>query len=477
MELPVIIYTEPAKRYGITPPETGGMVKGLRFGDGKDREPGYLYLDSAWPAAFLNEAMEMTEKYGRWVSAMDAALENGGSPQELLDLSESILGEPVFLVDPSMKRIAATMNTGSTDVFFSEIVEKGYPTLSTYERLDRGHFYDPRYYTGRIMHLITNDEPSKHVALRGIRLEGKLAATALMIFQNSGWSEEKTALFSLLTERLSKSLEHPWVQADTRSEQYDFLLRDLLEGKKLTEEEISSRLRFTQRTDPCPCHAVVFAANEASAAKLGYVCRILNSVFPGARPLVYDGRVFTLLPARAAKREDALDRLEKFCAGADCVCGVSAPMSSLVGTAEAYGQAADTLALGLKLSGEDTWFSLNPHEGRARAFCHDDLAMYRTIQAFSAVHDPHSLIRQEFQRIRQFDAENGTDNLRVLYHFLCSHMNYTEAARRLYMHRNSVFYRIERICDLIGVEGIDDALERGLVFSYMAEDMLRLPDT
>ena len=478
MKLPAELYLDLAAQYSITLSglKPGDTVSGVRIQGAGEPIDEALYLPADLPPAFINEALALTERYGSWLTLLDIHAGNGASPQALIDLSEPILNQPLFLVDPSMKRIAATEHIFSEDTFYSEILAQGYPNLSTYDRLKRGNYYAPQFYTGQVMRLSTSDIPSKEVALKGIRLGGKLAATALMLFQNEPWSAGKAALFEQLTLRLANSLEHPWIQADSRSQQYDFLLRDLLGEKKLPEEEINARLRYSHRDNPCPCHAVIFSGKDMTSAKRGYICRILDSVFPGTRPLICENRVFTLLPMRTQDREAALDRLEQFCSDTECSCGVSSVLYSLAGVRDAYIQATETQQLGLALSRDGTWYSQEENSRRVRAFCHDDFSVYRMIRAFTKTHPSESLVRRELLQLQRQDAENGTDNMRILFHFLHGHLNYTEAARRLYMHRNSVFYRIERICALIDVSRIDPALEKGLLFSYMVLDAVNLSE-
>ena len=472
--LPAALFREAAEKYNIPLPEapSDSLVFGIRLDDGQPPEPGYLTVPSDTSPVFLNEAMRQSERCGRWLAGLDTCLERGADPQELLDRSEELLGEPIFVVDPSMKRIAASRKLSATDSFFQEIVSQGYPTLDTYDRLNRDNFYDPQYYSGSVQHLRTNEQPSHDVALKGIRVEGKLAATALMIFQNSPWSETRVALFSLLADRLAVALKSPWVETDARSEQYDFLLRDLLEGKELSSAEIDARIRYTGRSNPCPCHVVLFEAADNSRAKLGYLCRVLDSVFPNTRPLIHQQYVITMLPVRGGNRDEALNRLEQFCSHTDCRCAVSARMADMAGMAEHYRQATEALLLGRRLSETDSWYRRDCRHGRERCFSHDDLAPYCAILNYTNHRNAANLCRSEFRELRQADAENGTDDLRVLFHYLTGGMNYTEAARQLFMHRNSVFYRISRILERLGVNEIDPVMAKGLLFSYMVEDVV-----
>ena len=473
MQLPGAIYTELAARHGVTlTGATDETVCGLRMADGA-AEPGWLYAPADAPAAFFNEAMELTERCCRWLTELDAAAGQGAGPQELIDRSEDMLGEPMFVVDPSMKCIAVTHRRTSTDIFFTEIAERGYPTLATYDRLEKENYYDKRLYSGRIMRLETASEPRREVALRGLRVDGKLAATALMVFYNGPWSEGKLGLFSLLSDRIAATLEGPWLQSDRRSERYNFLLRELLAGKALSDEEIAARLRYTGRRDPCPCRVLLLVPRESSRARPDYIARVLEGAMPGLRAVVEDGRVMTMLPSVGAEPPA---ELEELCETTGCDGGFSAELGRLSALKEAFEQADRALFLGRALSRPGSWYSRMQPAGERHVFRYDELAPYCVLREYMTDRAADGLCRRELLRLREQDERRGTDDMLVLFRYLEGHLNCTEAARRLSMHRNSVFYRIERICRTLGVQQIDAALERALRFSYMVLDVQSLSE-
>ena len=97
------------------------------------------------------------------------------------------------------------------------------------------------------------------------------------------------------------------------------------------------------------------------------------------------------------------------------------------------------------------WRILDPEpvlEGLARS---DDLGPFR------------ELIRP----VVAYDREHGSDLIRTLRTFFAANANASEAADRLYLHRNSLPYRLARIQDLTGLDLKDHrarlALQLGLL--------------
>ena len=63
---------------------------------------------------------------------------------------------------------------------------------------------------------------------------------------------------------------------------------------------------------------------------------------------------------------------------------------------------------------------------------------------------------QAVRRIRDYDESNGTDFLNTLRHYLGSGCSAQKAAAQMYVHRNTVVYRVGRLRELFGMEFDDD---------------------
>ncbi len=77
------------------------------------------------------------------------------------------------------------------------------------------------------------------------------------------------------------------------------------------------------------------------------------------------------------------------------------------------------------------------------------------IQTNSRITFLHPAIRQ----LLEYDQKNGTEFLLTLYHFLMEERNYNKTAKALYVHRNTVQYRIEKILEMTGLN-IEDTQTR-----------------
>lgn len=118
------------------------------------------------------------------------------------------------------------------------------------------------------------------------------------------------------------------------------------------------------------------------------------------------------------------------------ILGVSDIMNSIIEISSCYKKARFSLAVA------ELW--------KRTHMVFDDLGIF---QLFFSTTDP-DLLRRIVQRnlgtLQQYDLEHDTDYLNTLREYLLSDGNLVETANKLYTHRNTVVYRINKIKELIG---------------------------
>ena len=71
--------------------------------------------------------------------------------------------------------------------------------------------------------------------------------------------------------------------------------------------------------------------------------------------------------------------------------------------------------------------------------------------------DPFTQFSSEaVRRVHEYDIKNGTQYLETLYHYLGCHCSVQKAAEKLFVHRNTVAYRVSRMRSLLGLSFDDD---------------------
>lgn len=126
-------------------------------------------------------------------------------------------------------------------------------------------------------------------------------------------------------------------------------------------------------------------------------------------------------------------------AGQDGVCiGVGRICQDVMDLKRSYSEASRALTLG-----QHVW-------GRGAVIHHDDLGTYRVLS--SVLEDPEALAfyQETLGQVVEYDRRNGANLLDTLETFFRLHEDVTEASKSLFVHPNTVRYRLKKVCELTG---------------------------
>ncbi|UUZ81361.1 helix-turn-helix domain-containing protein [Paenibacillus sp. P26] len=87
----------------------------------------------------------------------------------------------------------------------------------------------------------------------------------------------------------------------------------------------------------------------------------------------------------------------------------------------------------------------------------------------------NKLVQRNIGKLYEHDKEHGTELVTTLYHYLAAGGSLIEAANRLYIHRNSVKYRMDRIKEMTGMD-LDSASSRFELYLCTVYSLLNRTD-
>lgn len=120
--------------------------------------------------------------------------------------------------------------------------------------------------------------------------------------------------------------------------------------------------------------------------------------------------------------------------------GVSLPFSNIDTLMSHYQEAKDACEIGMMLDPD------------IRIYTFEDYGMYVMFRTVSESEDLSRYLHPALTRLAEYDRENGTNLELTLHTYLKRACNTTETAEALYLHRNSVIYRLHRIEDLCDID-------------------------
>ena len=127
--------------------------------------------------------------------------------------------------------------------------------------------------------------------------------------------------------------------------------------------------------------------------------------------------------------------------------GASNVIQDFMQLPQAYSQAAAALELGKK-SGSMIW-----------CYRFDDYILDYMLEQSTTQISPELLCHQSLSILKKYDEENNTELLHTLNVYLSLERNALQTANTLFIHRSTLFYRLERIQKLTRLN-LDDAKVR-----------------
>src|SRR5581483_2510035 len=125
--------------------------------------------------------------------------------------------------------------------------------------------------------------------------------------------------------------------------------------------------------------------------------------------------------------------------GSPSSIGVGSFHPGVLGLRTAYHEAEQAARIGREIFGP----------GQVTAFA--DLGVYRLLYAFRQSAELAEFCQETLAPLTAYDAKNGTSLVETLEMYFRCDANLGAAAEALYLHRNSLAYRLRRIAELTGL--------------------------
>lgn len=372
------------------------------------------------------------------VQNLISALLNGNHLAEVADSAAVLLRNPLAVFDTSYHLLAHSSSIQSDDIAWNETIKRGSWSHEFVASLHR-QMENPQ--PGEQPAAIISDISPLRRRITALCLEGvQLGYLAVMedasLFEDT--AEEFYALAaSVLAKELSaERLSAPYIQGQT----CETILSDLLNGN------FSNRMLFRERIAGTDFEKLsrfcLLVMDLQHYTALGFLDETLKTAisrfFPSCWSVFIERFVVVLIGLEHSKAK-APAELEAFLRANSIRAAKTGDFTDLFLLPGYYTQAARTLDLAAMV-----------HETRPLVLCDK----YKLIRLISSV--PRKQLEfyctDVVMKIREYDRRNHTDYLKTLFHYLHTGRSVQQTAQRLFIHRNTVTYRIDRIKELFPID-------------------------
>ncbi len=424
----------------------------------------FFLKDSCSLPVLFNRLQELFDRYDSWDEQLQSALNREDNLQSLLDLSFPIFGNPMFLrradffllahsgiidetpalnylTDPSNSY--ETISFSKTDSVFLNSIEKREP------------YFLPDYLSG-------NRELCCNLFDHGIYSYRLILVEELKEIQ-----EEEGPLLAHLSEYmqilLRKTAQNP--QSDVYP--LENLLHDIIAQKQTDYSAISTSLSeygWFSSHRYC-CMTVRMSALGSHNMTSNYLCRHFEEIIPGSCALRYEGSivVFINLTRYDNTIDGLLNNIIEFLRDSFLKSGISTSISGVMDLRYSYIQAKIALEYGSRYQ---TFRWVHKFE---------DITMQYFMECCLQDLPVHMVCSSRLLVLKEHDRVHHSDFYNTLKVYLESHLNAVQSSKKLFIHRSTFLYRLEKIQELVHINFEDQEQLFYLQISYHILE-LKLPD-
>ena len=272
-------------------------------------------------------------------------------------------------------------------------------------------------------------------------LDGERVGYCLMVIQDAQELELDQQFLTFLKPYFLQAEEFTDVSSPARSNQS--IVTDLLSGAGGSQEAIR---KFLKNTGICaPFQLLEIHSNGiVNYTQRSMMVRDLKEINIPLFAMEHDKRVLIL--TEACKIKQLVQRISEtiHTKTSHLTIGISMPFSSMETLSAAHLQAVFAIE---KAGHKDGFF-----------FCRD-FAFNYLLRILDREELTRSLLHPAVDILNQYDQENGTDLLKTLRVYMQQSMNQIHTANALFIHRNTLKYRLARIEELTDID-LSDADEK-----------------
>lgn len=374
----------------------------------------------------------------------------------VLDTAAVRLGNALIFCDTAFKIISSSFSIPISDPIWENNIRQGY---CNYDFITAVKKLEPLKNASQIAAAIEvscPESPYRKLSCRVFQ-DNVQIGFVLMIEGETTFMPSHREMLTTVSLALSYTIAHHIPDLFRGPSPYQLILYDMLIGTPA--KEILPRLNGMVFPD------CMFAAYIHPTQYLGHrhleehITAMLKLQFPQTHITYHKNGIAAVIPLKNTVEisNELRSHLMDF-ANQEHVCiGISNAFSNIEYFVDYFEQAYTARELGMKY---------DPHKA---VYCYRD---YQLFALFSETKEPDKLERfchPALALLRQYDHKNNTQ----LYHTLCVYLetggSIKQTSERLYIHRNSMVYRLNRIMEVCQINPDDNDTRLLLRISYLID--------
>ncbi|MDR1573852.1 MAG: helix-turn-helix domain-containing protein [Clostridiales Family XIII bacterium] len=368
-------------------------------------------------------------------------LSGASSLQQIVDGAYELLGNPMFITDMARTVLAYTKTVDIPHPAWQTYVVDSRMDVNAIRRKQVGVVHTI-YDASRAPVLVEDDHIPFPRIIKTLRANNRAVGVMVLTAYAQAFGEQDAELMELLSPLVIECLRSDTFRVDTDEKSVENYLIKLLRGAEYKKETVDERFAKLGWKRYARHYILVIwsLADDNGGATLTSILKTLREQ-PDCCCFLYDGAIVCVHHSKRAitNWHEQAPRLEAVLAELGLVAGVGRSFASVCDLRRSYDQALRAVSMGVRL-------------GRPQVFFPYDLfSIYHLFQQYPA----ENLIAFCSRRVLElgnYDKTHNSELCVTLQVYLDNARSLSKTADILFVHRNTVRYRIKKCFDMLDSE-------------------------
>ena len=384
-----------------------------------------------------------------------AAADNARSLQSIINLAASKLGDPIVFCDMEFSVVASSSTIPVVDPLWVKNIAKGYCSYDFIEGVKALESVKSAELSADAHEVTCDRSPCRKITSK-VLSQGMQIGFVLMFGSETPISPAHFDMLRQVSEAITYSVRNYAPYLLKSIDRYQQLIYNLLIGA--SPEDIKQSKAALSLPNRMAAICIRPTRHLGDKHLKNVTIPAFQKLFPQSHAVCYEGCIAVLFPMNSGvePEDETLDALNSFAEGNHIFCGISYSFSSIEGFARHYAKAMAAFKL------------INYAEGKQHksVLLYRDYIMYDLLGNTLAEINVGAMCHPALQLLRENDSETGGELYKTLQCFVDNSGRMNETASELFIHRNSLGYRMAHIRELTGLDLDDIGVRFALKLSF-----------
>lgn len=411
--------------------------------------------------SLFNDVLDLLNNKRKIIESSAALLNclvQGMGLNDIINISAKLVGNTVSLVDYTGKQLAVSDIQEANSTSRVGMTPDGYPTQEIYS-IFRSNKYTKRVNESSVPILVDSDHPEIPRMIVGkIAFRNKIVGHLAIIENEQPITEDDIEIAKVLVDVIAAIVQKDNYYLLMAGIQHEYFILDLIQENHDNPTTIEDRVRSLQWDGYKDFYVVTISIPRKSDEYffVEYLRTRLGHIFPFSKSIYHDENVILVI-YKEQDVQEILKKIESILVENNLAAGISLRFSFIVDLKRHYEQAKQALGIGKLLNKDDN------------VFLYDDLYMYDLLSILNRNANLKDFCHPGIEKIIKYDNDNGTDYYKTLFEYLMGSANMAQVAKKLHIHRNTLYHRINKISEItdLNLDDGDDYLKILLSFKII----------